>query len=237
MTMIDQNETFYLDQDCRLSDAELASRRDDLAKAIGDHQELLRLKRDETSRMNKELRGLEAKSEDLAQQIRAREEVRPVECRRVMDATKQRVAVIRMDTGVVVDIRDMEPEEVERTQGEPEFFPEPNIQAAIDAFAEQMEGFDLDAETPEEEDEVVDPKDDDEDLVAHLKMIRGLGDAKVSKLRDARVLSVEALLALVPSDLVEVGFTPQLAEEVLVSVQARFGDVEADDNVDDVLGI
>lgn len=223
---------FYMDRECRLTDEELAKRRDEMAKAIEDYRELDDHKRGETARMNRELKGLKAKAEELSQIVLSREETRPVECRRVMDAEHQRVAVLRLDTGQVVDVRDMTPEEVERTQGERDFVPEPDIQSAIEAFAEQMEDFDPDEDGAE-------PVPVEDDLREALLLVAGFGEAKLQKIIDANLATKESLLVATPDDLVQhAGLAEKLAADVLIAVQTRFGDVPPPDgSVDDILGL
>jgi predicted flap endonuclease-1-like 5' DNA nuclease len=235
-------QTFTNDLKCALSPTELAKKSDELAVTVRDFQALKAEKAAQMSQMSAELKGLVAREEALSAQIMSRTEMRPVQCIRVLDAQRQRVATFRTDTHEVVDLRNMEPEEVERTRGEAEFIPEPDISDAMEQFAR---GMDADPVTSEGDDGgdnkanivnfVGDPDSAD---TFDLTKVKGIGPKLAGKIKDHGWGSLDALRGAIVEDLEGVpGLKPALAGALLLYVEVNHSTMpKPDDDPEDLDG-
>src|SRR5262249_49794540 len=124
-----------LSRRCEYSDLELTEKRDELSTVICRQGEVEQRKAEVNREFKEELDGLYSRASDLAHQIRARGQNRPVEC--VVEFHKPNVGektVIRLDTGEMVRVEVMTEEE---RQDEIDFGIEENrmVQGLIDSVS------------------------------------------------------------------------------------------------------
>ena len=104
--------TKTLDLPVKLDDDELRELGDEVAAQLLKRDELAEEKREAASRYRNAIKGVESHAAELAEQIRTRRQIRPVECVVMADSTRQMMITVRGDTEEVVDARDMSPSEM-----------------------------------------------------------------------------------------------------------------------------
>lgn len=96
---------------CKLTEQELLSKGQDIAKAARDRAKLEDEKAEVAKRFKERIDGHTADIRDLAQAINTGEEKRDVECERVFDYANNSVTTIRLDTYQQIGERTMTVEE------------------------------------------------------------------------------------------------------------------------------
>lgn len=229
--MAKNDQVFHQELEVHLTDEELARKRDELAAAVQRMAQVEIEKHEKTSVFNRELKSLLGQSKQLAGQISARAEQRPVKCRRVQDAERFKVAVVRMDTMECTEVRDMTDSEVERVRQSEQVQLDAEIAGAIKAFERQIKGdaaAAADKAAAEEEGQVAAespaaPEAQAEPGGFRLEDVPHVS-AKVAKaVREAGFGSLDALRGAVPDDLTKVkGVGPAVAEKILLYVEENF---------------
>lgn len=246
--------THYRDLPCKLSDEEMAEKRDELAAAVKEKALVAQQKKDQASVFRSKLQSLEAGAEKLAREVVSRTSIRPVECETVYDSSAVRVAVVRMDTREVVEVRDMEKEEVERSLREP-FVPESSLRHAMDSFQRQIEGSgeeEVEAGTVEDPSErlaerVAPPTAQEEEIVSEapksdgldLTKVKGVGESLAARLFEAGFGEVDTLRGATVEDLVArvKGLNETVALEILSYIEMNYGDLGKAGSSEDILGL
>jgi predicted flap endonuclease-1-like 5' DNA nuclease len=216
---------FYQDLACTLTDAEVAKKADELAKATSRHRELEDEKREYANRTRAELKGLQGSAEALAAQVSARSEERPVRCRRVQDAERFKVAVFRTDTDECLDVRDMTEEEAERARQRPPAQLGKDVIAAIrewDAqrarFAKEKTGKTMAEMTSADIKRAKGGGD------FNLRDIPGVGAKVATALQEHGFGTIQSIRDAVEADLVKVpGVGSLLAQRILLYVEENYG--------------
>jgi hypothetical protein len=220
---------FHQEMECALTDAETARKSAELAAVVGRHRELLDEKREYVNRVNGDLKGLVAQSEELAVQVRTRRELRPVKCRRVQDSEHFKVAVFRTDTNECVDVRDMTQQEAERIRQQQVRALGPDVVAAILAWrpsaraevgaAGEVAAGAAAPSAAKAAGTVIAPPHGD----FSLRDIPGVGEKAATALTEHGFGTIQSLRDAVTADLKAVpGIGEALAQKILLYVETNF---------------
>ena len=92
---------------CKLDNTEVRLKGEELALARKEHHELADAAKASAARFKTSIKEVDERIDDLAEQVRTRQETRDVEIIDVKDMDRQMVDTIRTDTGEVVRSRAM----------------------------------------------------------------------------------------------------------------------------------
>ena len=109
------------DLSCTLTEDELKVRSQDLATTIDDRIEVEFDKKKANDKWNTEMKDMGTRIVHLAQVVRTRTEIRPVECLKEINLEERETTIVRRDTGEAIETRGSTTKELE-TAGQRSMF-------------------------------------------------------------------------------------------------------------------